>query len=271
MQGRAGILAAGALALALLSGSRAEAQAEPPPRVFRDEARVREAEALARQAEALAAEGKIEEALAAYREAWARHRDPAVAARLGELELGRGAAVEAAAHLAAVQARLAEARRQVGELRVRAGTSLAEVWVDGARAGYTAEPSFFVAPGQHVVEIRGAGYRPERREIAVAAGEAQDLAVSLARTSPPRPPEEAPAPAAAAPRKSVPLIAAGLSSAAMLGLLGASLATQGGDEQQIIGVGMIVGAGVLAVGTGVYVLWPQASPDRAGVAVAGTF
>ena len=288
MAGRAGILAAGALALALLSSPRAQAE-EPPPPVFRDEARVREAEALARQAEALAAEGKADEALEVYRAAWVKHRDPRVAARLGELELGRGATVEAATHLAfaarawppgeraeglaAAQARLAEAKQQVGELRVRAGAPLAEVWVDGARVGYAMDASFFVAPGRRAVEIRGAGYRPERREIEIAAGEAKDVAVTLTRSGPPRASAEEPerAPAPPPPRKSVPLIAGGLSSAAMLGLLGAGLATQGGEEQQVIGVIMLVGGGALAIGTGVYAVWPQASADRAGVTVAGTF
>lgn len=193
----------------------------------------------------------------------------------------------------------AEATQPAGELRVRVSALLAEVWVDGARAGYTVGPALFVSPGQHVVEIRAAGYLPERREISIAAGEAQEISVTLTR-SPPGPPlrqepatpepisRVAPPPAAlgaglplgalyqpSRPQrrgKSVPFILGGLSSAAMLGVLGGALVgITDSPESQAMGAGFLIGGGALAIGTITYALWPQASPRSAGVAVSGAF
>lgn len=316
MRGRAAaILAAGALSLASLSTPRARAQEAPPAPADAAQRAASEAAALALQADALAAEGRLEEACQAYRASWARRRDPRVAARLGELELSRGNAAPAATYLslaalapaelggpeqlAALTARLAEARQRAGELRVRVSSLLAEVWVDGARAGYSVEPALFVPPGQHVVEIRAAGYLPERREISIAAGESQEISATLTRSGSHQPLKQEPAPPEPASRtappprvlggglapaaftlnprpqrrgKSIPFILGGLASSAMLGVLGGSLVViTDSPESNAMGAGFLIGGGVLALGTVTYALWPQATTRSAGLAFTGAF
>jgi hypothetical protein len=151
---------------------------------------------------------------------------------------------------------------------VRAPSRFAEVWIDGVRAGAVADGPLFVAPGPRAVEVRAPGYHPGRAPIELAAGAARAIDVPLVPSSALPPRLEEPEGPAAPPRegKSTAFIAGGLASATMLALLGASFATQGSEEQQTIGVVTLGAAGALALGAGVYALWPQAEAAPAQAA-----
>ncbi|EYF06623.1 PEGA domain-containing protein [Chondromyces apiculatus] len=180
-----------------------------------------------------------------------------------------------------------------GELRVRASSLIAEVWIDGARAGYatTSTPPLRVAPGQHLVEIRAAGHQPQRREITITSGEVQDLPVTLERLESRPPLVQEPPPHARITRtvndgtvvylpttpperqgKSVSFIIGGFSSAAMLVTLGSIFVSIPDSEpHHVLGIGVLAVGGALAVGTATYALWPQASPTSASLNFSSVF
>ncbi|AKT36568.1 PEGA domain-containing protein [Chondromyces crocatus] len=191
-----------------------------------------------------------------------------------------------------------------GELRVQVNALIAEVWLDGERAGYAAATTLVipVSPGPHVIEVRAAGYEAERREITIESGSAVDLDVSLTRAAPrapltQEPPSSGPTlPASPSPRaqlagrgvtqiaihepaarqeprgKSVSFILGGLTTATMLSVLGAIFVhIPDSPPHQAIGAGMLIGGGALAVGSTLYAVWPQASPTSASLTWRGAF
>lgn len=87
---------------------------------------------------------------------------------------------EAAEDRAAVQSRVETLEGLLGQVRIRANVSDAEVWVDDHRVGAALE-SVRVTGGRHVVELRLAGYASARAEVQVAAGQTVEVELSLVR------------------------------------------------------------------------------------------
>lgn len=79
-----------------------------------------------------------------------------------------------------VQLELAPSELRLAHLAIHAAVPDAEVLVDGQCVGHTPLPgSIAVPPGRRVVELRRAGYRSERREVAVDDGATGELAFEL--------------------------------------------------------------------------------------------
>jgi hypothetical protein len=70
-----------------------------------------------------------------------------------------------------VQAMIDDVRGLLTEVEVRANVDGADVWVDDTDMGRTPlERPLLLMSGPHEIEVRLAGYRPERRQIVVVAG-----------------------------------------------------------------------------------------------------
>ncbi|WP_437673409.1 hypothetical protein [Sorangium sp. So ce131] len=140
-------------------------------------------------------EAKFVEAEARYQAAWDLQKSFDVAGNLGNVELELKQAREAAEHLAyALEAfplgeraekrqflkdRLAQAKSQVGTLRISVNVDNAEVFVDGKLIGLSPlQGEVFVDPGKRDIEARRAGARTST-SLLVARGSDQNIALSL--------------------------------------------------------------------------------------------
>ncbi|WP_437732381.1 hypothetical protein [Sorangium sp. So ce1335] len=141
--------------------------------------------------------GRLEEAELLYLRAWSRMKSYDIATNLGQVQLLLNKPASAAKHLAfavrtvgpevepervaQMQALLAEAKAQVGTLRVR-GTNVpdAEVLVDGARvSAEELRHQVYLEPGQHVLVIRRAGYEEAMIRVVAAAGSHEEITTEL--------------------------------------------------------------------------------------------
>ncbi|WP_437875739.1 PEGA domain-containing protein [Sorangium sp. So ce513] len=204
------------------------------------------------------AEGRLEEAELSYLRAWSRMKSYDIATNLGQVQLKLNKPVSAARHLAfglrtvgpeveperleVMEALLAEAKAQVGALRVRVtNVADAEVYLDGERVPEeAARHELYLEPGEHVLLMRHAGYEDAvlrvitgpgltetiahrlkpKAEKAPGAGAAGAPAAAGPRAGNDAPPAKLPE-TTAAPREArswVPVIALGAASAVGLGL-----------------------------------------------------
>ena len=85
-----------------------------------------------------------------------------------------------------VQAQLQPAGPPTGTLRVVSSIPGAEVFIDGEMKGTVNSTIANVPVGQHVVEVRSAGYAPQTLEVSIAAGE-QRVARADLSTQPQKP------------------------------------------------------------------------------------
>jgi hypothetical protein len=133
------------------------------------------------------------------------------------------------------------------------------------------------------VQIKSPGYIDEERAVDAAAGSSQEITASLARSLPLPAREELLAPpvreekemalADGSPEplegKSTPLIAAGLVTGGLLAFFGMNLLINPKDEgERGLGTAMFLGGSALAVGVGIYGIWPEPG-DAAGRGGAG--
>jgi hypothetical protein len=79
----------------------------------------------------------------------------------------------------AARVELDRLRQSVARVTVRTAPQEATVWIDGRAARASAGP-IEVDPGRRVIEVSRDGYRPERRELVLAAGASESLTVTLA-------------------------------------------------------------------------------------------
>ncbi|AUX36664.1 MULTISPECIES: hypothetical protein [Sorangium] len=192
---------------------------------------------------------RLEEAEFFYLRAWARMKSYDIATNLGQVQLLLQKPASAAKYLAfgvrtvgpeieperlaRMQALLAEAKAQVGTLRVRVtNVADAEVLVNGQRVpAEEVEHELYVEPGQHVLVIRRAGYEEAVVHVAAVAGSREEIATELKPKTATRPgtagapmlgeaKTKAPAAGATAkePRSWVPAIALSAASAVGLGV-----------------------------------------------------
>lgn len=186
-----------------------------------------------------------------------------------------------------------EARSKIGTLNVKVDIDGAEVVVDGKQVGKAPlEDPVFVEPGHHTIEAR-LGAKLTAAEVDVTAGAERTIPLSL--TAPP---------ARSGPSTPVIIAGAaitGVGLAVGIGLLaggaskGSSAQSQrekieeaghtcvdgaasydtrckdlrstaaAGDTMNRAGIGLLVGAGVVAAGTVIYALMPRAAtPSRSG-------
>jgi hypothetical protein len=144
-------------------------------------------------------QGRYADAEAAYIEAWKLKKSFDVAGNLGNLEADLKKWRPAAEYIAyairefpaggkpglrdELLRRLAEAKAQVGALRVQVNRPGAEVYVDGVSVGVTPLPDeVFVEPGNHLVEVRLEGLPPAQANVAATRGRTDDVVVNLAAT-----------------------------------------------------------------------------------------
>lgn len=153
--------------------------------------------ALIEQGRALRRAGRNAAALEVFRQAYAQNPTPEIAGQIGFAEhalehwvpasrflraaLGTPADPWVAAQRRALEFSLQEVDRHLGSLRVESGTPNATITLDGQPAGALpmAEP-LRVATGAVVLETRAPGFRTDRREVTVAAGETVRIVVQLA-------------------------------------------------------------------------------------------
>ncbi|WP_437875727.1 hypothetical protein [Sorangium sp. So ce513] len=150
---------------------------------------------LYREGNQLYDEGKFVEAEARYQAAWDLQQSFDVAGNLGNVELEVNQPREAAEHLlyaletfplgekaekkSFLEKRLAEAKAQVGTLRISVNVDDAEVLIDGKRIGQSPlEDQVFVDPGKRTIEARRGGARTST-SLFVARGSDQRIALSL--------------------------------------------------------------------------------------------
>jgi hypothetical protein len=165
------------------------------------------------------AAGDARAAYDAYREAWSLRKSFDIACNLGRTEAELSLSRDAAEHLdycirtypassredlrdarARFQELFAEVRSRVAALRIESKPQGAEVTVDGARYGTTPlAGDVFVDPGRHRVRAELLGFRPEEREVEVAAGASIVVSFPLARDAAPVQPSTAATPGPAAP------------------------------------------------------------------------
>ncbi|MGK3968884.1 hypothetical protein WMF38_37220 [Sorangium sp. So ce118] len=214
-------LHAGWLAMSLLLGSTAattSARGEERPasgrsaeserdRVVRDFAEGRKAHVA----------GRLEEAEFFYLRAWARMKSYDIATNLGQVQLQLNKPASAAKYLAfglrtvgpeieperlaRMQALLAEAKAQVGTLRVRVkNVADAEVFVDGERmAAEEVKRELYLDPGPHVLVIRRAGYEEQVVRLMAGAGVTETITQELKPEAVKAPEAAATVPGAAGP------------------------------------------------------------------------
>ncbi|XXT17840.1 hypothetical protein WME94_47160 [Sorangium sp. So ce429] len=194
-------------------------------------------------------EDRLEDAELWYLRAWARMKAYDIAVNLGQVQLQLNKPASAAKYLAfgvrtvgpeieperlaRMQALLAEAKAQVGTVRVRVRNAPdAELFVDGVRVpAEEVADELYVEPGQHLLVIRRAGYEDMVRPLAMAPGATEEITIDLrlkaatarrAAGVPVNGEANAKAPAARAqaeePRSWVPAIALGAASVVGLGV-----------------------------------------------------
>ncbi|WP_437830248.1 hypothetical protein [Sorangium sp. So ce1153] len=193
--------------------------------------------------------GRLDEAEFFYLRAWARLKSYDIATNLGQVQLQLNKLASAARYLAfgvrtvgpeidperlaRMQALLAEAKAQVGTVRVRVtNVRDAEVLVDGQRVpAEEMKHELYVEPGRHVLVIRRAGYGEAVIQVAAVAGSHEEIATELkpkmatrmgTTGAPVLGDAKTKAPAAGArmeePRSWIPAIALGAASAVGLGV-----------------------------------------------------
>ncbi|WP_437305076.1 hypothetical protein [Sorangium sp. So ce388] len=140
-------------------------------------------------------EARFVEAEARYQAAWDLQQSFDVAGNLGNVELEVGQPRDAAEHLqyaldifplgeraekkSFLEKRLAEAKSQVGTLRISVNVDDAEVLIDGKLIGRSPlDAQVFVDPGKRTIEARRAGARTST-SLLVARGSDQRIALSL--------------------------------------------------------------------------------------------
>ncbi|KYF82949.1 hypothetical protein BE11_45620 [Sorangium cellulosum] len=193
--------------------------------------------------------GRLEEAELSYLRAWSRMKSYDIATNLGQVQILLNKPASAAKHLAfglrtvgpeveperlaRVQALLAEAKAQVGTVRVQVtNVADAEVLVGGERVSEEeAKHEMYMDPGQHVLVIRRAGYEAAVIPVTAVAGSREEITTELKPKTMTRPgaagapammeaKPKAPAAGARAeePRSWGPVIALGAASAVGLGV-----------------------------------------------------
>ena len=178
-----------------------------------------------------AEQGKWDQCRAGMLAAYLLKKHPQVAGNLGGCEMQLGLYRDAAEHISfflresppslpasarsIAEARLEEARRKIGTLKVKVDRAGAEVAVDGRVIGRSPiVEAIFVEPGAHVLEARADGVLPAKSTISVAAGAEREVTLSIAEAQPRR--DSAPAAAPQAKRPLWPALAAGGVSAGLL-------------------------------------------------------
>jgi len=226
-------------------------------------------------------------------------------------------------HRELLHEKLEQAKEHVGALAIKVSAPGAEVFVDGKRLGLAPLADLvFVEPGARTIEARLQGYETATETVTVMKGGSSDLALTLRATEGPRGlPSES-----HGPRLGIVVaggVVTGVALAAGIGLLAAAggkgasgselhdtiaqaghscvigagnydarcvelgSITSSGDTFHSVGVGLLAGAGAVAVGTAVYFLWPRSSTKgsasgafrlapagsatNAGLLVSGTF
>jgi PEGA domain len=293
-------LALGASAVASSAPARAAAPVEA-------EAAGEQAGKLFRQGNAAFEQKKWAEAEAAYLQAWNLARTFDVAANLGEVNLQLGRPREAARYLAfsvrsappsakAPQRErtkhfLEEARKQVGAILVLVNLPDAHVAIDGHPVESGDLPfELFVDPAAHTIVAQRDGYVDARATIQVSAGSTQEVPLVLRRSVVPG--AVLGGVAGAALVTSAVLLGVGASKRSSAQSLNASIVSErhtcvaGASNLDArcpqlndtalsagtfhdTGVGVLAGAGAVAVGTAAYFLWRASTPSRA-VRVAPT-
>jgi PEGA domain len=255
------------------------------------------------QAEAAYAKGDKQGAYEAFKAAWALQKSYDIAGNLGIVELKLGKYRDAAEHFAwslenypptadeakqkLTEKKLAEALKEVGRLHVQVSVNGASVTVNGHAAG-TAPISgtLFVEPGPIVVEAKLAGYFDGRKQVEIAKGGEETVALSLVPAPPPRrsvvPGAVMAGVGGAALVTGIGLLVAGRSKASSASAVHDAILNAGhscvtkaanydarctglldttsrGDTLQEAGVGLMIGGGAAAVGSAIYFLVPQAS------------
>lgn len=155
-----------------------------------------------------------------YKAAWALKQTYDTAANLGNVELTLGMPRDAAEHMSfalrhyavtgttpdkleRMKQVFAEARAQVGAVKVTVNVDGAEVLVDGRSAGRSPiVTEVFVTPGPHAFEARLTGYEPARASVTLPKGGAEPVTLSLVPTAPALPPPGG-QPPAAGPNKAI--------------------------------------------------------------------
>ena len=151
---------------------------------------------LYQEGNALYDQGKYTQAEAKYQAAWDLQKSFDVAGNLGNVEMLIGQHRDAAEHLSYalstfplggtpekkkfLQDRLAEAKKQIGTLRITVNIDRAQIRLDGRPLGESPLPGeLFVAPGERLIEVTR-GRLAARQSILVAKGSSQSVAVTLA-------------------------------------------------------------------------------------------
>ena len=145
------------------------------------------ADDLFHKGKALYQASKVREAYEAYAAAWKLKRSYDIAANLANTEMLLGMKRDAADHLAycarnfppsgnraqldTIKSRFDEARKEVGALSVKGLAPDAVMRIDDKEVGAGADDDqLYVEPGQHVVDVKRAGYEDARQTFAVKAG-----------------------------------------------------------------------------------------------------
>jgi hypothetical protein len=325
------ILACLALAVALGRGPEAAAQGVPVQRAPAGDSKAPaapagggkaaaevkaqgddEVDALVQRAQKAFDKGRFEDALIQLALAWEQRQSYDIAGNLGIVELKLGRVRDAADHLefalryfpptegaslkAGLQAKLDEARSQVGAVLLRVEPPDAEVLVNGRRV----EPGLlgrevFVGAGAVTIVVRREGYLQEQRTLTVEKGGQLDQAIALRKVPPPPPPPVPPPPP---PPPRWPAVVLGAVGVVGLGV-GTGLVVAGGgegseaetlhdalvaerkscvagagnydgvrcptlddtarrgDSLHDAGIGLLIGGGVALVSSGGYLLWRE--------------
>jgi hypothetical protein len=222
-----------------------------------------------------------------------------------------------AAHRELLSEKLAAAREQVAALSFEVSPAGAEVKIDGQVAGVAPfEGEVFVMPGARVIEATCAGREPVRWEVDAVRGASSKVTFTLpaAKAVPPLvvpPPKRSVVPGVVLASVGGAALAAGLGlvaggagklstsknlNSAISGarhscVAGAAnfdarctdlaSASSAADTFKRAGLGLLAGGGVAAVGSAIYLLWPQAkaapvitpsaSASGVGFVVSGEF
>jgi hypothetical protein len=313
------------LVSALATMTATVGHAAPPP--GKSDVATDKARELHIEADALYAQGQYARARVSYLAAWALKKHWQIAGSLGDTEVKLGLYRDAAEHLAyymrlspnqppspEAQKLFREACSRIGTLLITVDVSGAEVAVDGKVVGNAPlEDPVFVEPGHHTIEARLSA-KLVTADLDIAGGGKRTVPIALTATA------ERTGP-------SVPVIVtgaavAGVALAAGIGFLvgagskgssaqseAAAIAASGhtcvagasydarcdglhstaatGDTMNRAGIGLLMGAGIVAAGTVVYSLVPRAgataprtgtvhvvpalAPGYSGLSFSGTF
>lgn len=159
-------------------------------------------------------QGNLVEAEGYYRTAFDLKKSYDIAGNLGDVELKLGKTRDAAEHLSftirnfpltgkpelreRMQKALAEARQQVGAVRIGVNVDRADIFVDGQKIGQAPmAEEYFVDPGAHSFEGKMKGYKPAKQALNATKGTLQEVKLTLIAIAPPPPPKRSKAPAVA--------------------------------------------------------------------------